>query len=83
MGGRYQRPPKTLLTITPREIFSSTDNGATWEPVQVSRQLSIPYCRGVLVKADDQRVIYLGNGESAFGSKGALHRSPVSVLVTR
>ena len=24
-------PPKTLLTITPREIFSSTDNGATWD----------------------------------------------------
>jgi photosystem II stability/assembly factor-like uncharacterized protein len=63
------------LTITPREVFSSTDNGATWEPVQVSRQLSIPYCRGVLVKADDPNVIYLGNGESAFGGVGALHRS--------
>jgi len=68
-------PPKTLLTITPREVFSSTDNGDTWAPVQVSRQLSIPYCRGVLVKADDPQVIYLGNGESAFGGLGALHRS--------
>ena len=68
-------PPKTLLTVTPREIFSSTDNGATWEPVQVRSQLSIPYCRGVLVKADDPQVIYLGNGESAFGGLGALHRS--------
>src|SRR5215831_2918330 len=48
-------PPKTLLTITPREIFTSTDNGATWEPVQVRSQMSIPYCRGVLVKADDPR----------------------------
>ena len=66
-------PPKTLLTITPREIFSSTDNGATWEPVQVRSQVSIPYCRGVLVKADDPQVIYLGNGESAFGGLGALH----------
>ena len=68
-------PPKTLLTITPREIFSSTDNGVTWEPVQVRSQVSIPYCRGVLVKADDPQVIYLGNGESAFGGLGALHRS--------
>ena len=66
-------PPKTLLTITPREIFSSTDNGATWEPVQVRSQVSIPYCRGVLVKADDPQMIYLGNGESAFGGLGALH----------
>jgi hypothetical protein len=68
-------PPKTLLTITPREVFASTDNGATWEPVHINRQLSIPYCRGVLVKADDPQVIYLGNGESAFGGAGALHRS--------
>jgi photosystem II stability/assembly factor-like uncharacterized protein len=68
-------PPKTVLTITPREIFSSTDNGATWVPVRVGSQVSIPYCRGVLVKADDPQVIYLGNGESAFGGLGALHRS--------
>jgi photosystem II stability/assembly factor-like uncharacterized protein len=68
-------PPKTLLIITPREIFSSTDNGVTWEPVQARSRVSIPYCRGVLVKADDPQVIYLGNGESAFGGLGALHRS--------
>ena len=43
--------------------------------MQVSCQLSIPYCRGVLVKADDPQVISLGNGESAFGGVGALHRS--------
>jgi hypothetical protein len=43
--------------------------------VQVRSQVSIPYCRGVLVKADDPQVIYLGNGESAFGGLGALHRS--------
>jgi photosystem II stability/assembly factor-like uncharacterized protein len=68
-------PPKTLLTITPREVFSSTDDGVTWEPVQVGGQVSIPYCRGVAVKAGDPQVIYMGNGESAFGSLGALHRS--------
>ncbi len=68
-------PPKTLLTITPREIFSSTDNGVEWEPVGVARQVSIPYCRGIVVKPDDPQVIYMGNGESAFGGVGAIHRS--------
>jgi photosystem II stability/assembly factor-like uncharacterized protein len=68
-------PPKTLLTITPREIFSSTDDGVTWEPVNVGGQISIPYCRGVAVKTDDPQVAYMGNGESAFGGSGALHRS--------
>ena len=68
-------PPKTLLTITPREIFSSTDDGASWQPGGVAGRLSIPYCRGIAVKPDDPQVIYLGNGESAFSGKGALHRS--------
>ena len=39
-------PPKTLLTITPREVFSSTDDGVTWEPVHVGGQVSLPYCPG-------------------------------------
>ncbi len=68
-------PPKTLLTITPREIFSSTDDGVKWEPVSVLKQVSIPYCRAVVVKSDDPQVIFIGNGESAFGGVGALHRS--------
>ena len=68
-------PPKTLLTVTPREIFSSTDNGATWEPMLVRSQVSVPYCRGVLVKADDPQVIYLGNGEIAFGGCHRASRS--------
>jgi photosystem II stability/assembly factor-like uncharacterized protein len=69
-------PPKTLLTITPREVFASTDDGVTWEPVAAGRQVSMPYCRAVAVKADDPQVVYMGNGESAFGGMGALHRSP-------
>jgi photosystem II stability/assembly factor-like uncharacterized protein len=68
-------PPKTLLTITPREIFASTDDGVSWEAVKASQQVSIPYCRAVAVKTDDPQVLYLGNGESAFGGRGALHRS--------
>ena len=68
-------PPKTLLTITPREIFASTDDGVTWEPVGAGQQMSMPYCRAVAIKTDDPQVLYLGNGESAFGGRGALHRS--------
>ena len=68
-------PPKTLLTITPREVFSSTDDGATWSTVGAGNQVSIPYCRAVAVKADDPQVIFMGNGDSAFGGQGALHRS--------
>ena len=68
-------PPKTLLTITPREVFSSTDDGDTWQPVSVGSQVSIPYCRPVLIKADDPQTIFMGNGNGAFGDSGAIHRS--------
>lgn len=68
-------PPKTLLTITPREVFSSTDDGVTWELVSAGQQVAIPYCRAVAIKADDPQVIYMGNGENAFGARGAIHRS--------
>ena len=68
-------PPKTLLTITPREVFSSTDDGATWVPGEAGRQVSIPYCRPVAIKADDPQTIFMGNGDGAFESTGAIHRS--------
>jgi photosystem II stability/assembly factor-like uncharacterized protein len=68
-------PPKTLLTITPREVFSSTDDGATWEPIGAGPQVSIPYCRPVAVKADEPQTIFMGNGDGPFGSTGAIHRS--------
>ena len=68
-------PPKTLLTITPREVFLSTDDGETWSPGQAAGQVSFPYCRPVAVKADDPQTIFMGNGESAFGGRGAIHRS--------
>jgi photosystem II stability/assembly factor-like uncharacterized protein len=66
---------KKVLVITPREVFATMDDGMTWEPLGISKQLSLPYCRGVAVKADAPQVIFMGNGESAFGGQGAIHRS--------
>ena len=66
---------KQVLVITPREVFATTDDGMTWEPLGIGKQLSLPYCRGVAVKADAPQVIFMGNGESAFGGQGAIHRS--------
>ena len=68
-------PPKTLLTITPGEVFSSTDDGVTWEALGAAPQVSLPYCRAVAVKEDDPNVVYMGSGEGAYGGVGAVHRS--------
>lgn len=68
-------PQKRVWVITPREVFTTTDDGTTWESLGVGKQLSLPYCRGVVVKPDAPHVIFMGNGESAFGGQGAIHRS--------
>lgn len=67
--------PKTVLTITPGEVFSSTDDGVTWDPLGASLKVSIPYCRTVAISKDDPEVVYMGNGDSPFGITGALYRS--------
>ena len=68
-------PPKTLLTITPREVFASTDDGTTWEPQGAGSQVSPYYCRAIAVAQGDPEVVYMGNGDGAYGSLGAIHRS--------
>jgi photosystem II stability/assembly factor-like uncharacterized protein len=66
---------KKVCVITPREIFATVDDGSTWEPLGIGKQLSLPYCRAAVVKPDAPEVIFVGNGESAFGGQGAIHRS--------
>lgn len=68
-------PQKTVWIITPREVFTTIDDGKTWERLGIGKQLSLPYCRGVVVKPDAPQVIFMGNGESAFGGQGGIHRS--------
>jgi photosystem II stability/assembly factor-like uncharacterized protein len=67
--------PKKVCVITPREVFTTVDDGATWEAVGIGQQLSLPYCRAAVVKPDAPDVLFMGNGESAFGGRGAIHRS--------
>ena len=67
--------PKTVLTITPWEIFASTDAGETWQGLGISRQFSMPYCRGVALKEDDPRVMFIAAGDAPVGSTGNVQRT--------
>ena len=67
--------PKTVLTSTPREVFTSTDTGESWQGLGVSQHFSMPYCRDILVKKDSPDVIFVATGESPFGVTGNLQRS--------
>ena len=67
--------PKTVLTSTPREVFTSTDTGESWQGLGVGEHFSMPYCRDILVKKDSPDVIFVATGESPFGVTGNLQRS--------
>ena len=66
---------KTVLVSTPREIFASRDDGATFQSLLSSNRLEMPYCRWVAVKADDPRVMFVANGDAAIGNTGTIRRS--------
>ena len=74
-------PPKTVFIIANREIYASTDNGATWETR--SMQKSVPweyprketYLRGIAVDPADPKSLFLGCGDFTPGSSGAIARS--------
>ncbi len=68
--------PKAVLVSTPWEIFVSTDTGESWEGWGMARHFGTPrYCRGLALKEDDPRVLFVGTGDGPLGSTGAIWRS--------
>ena len=71
--------PTKILATTPNGIFTSTDEGESWElhefPLFTEGD-RLSYCRGVTLKADDPNVIYVGNGANqSVGKTGRVQRS--------
>jgi photosystem II stability/assembly factor-like uncharacterized protein len=71
-------PQFKILATTPDGIWSSVDDGETWNlhgfPKFAERD-AISYCRGIAIKPDDPNVIFVGNGDSIPGKIGAIQRT--------
>ena len=67
--------PKRLLAATNNDMNLSTDDGATWKPLQVGRSLPWSYCRALAQPIGRQDVILLGNGSGPPGDAGSVVRS--------
>lgn len=68
-----------VVVGTPMGAFLSRDDGESWSRHDFPRFFEgnpISYCRGVAVKTDDPRVIFVGNGDNVPGKIGAIQRSP-------
>jgi photosystem II stability/assembly factor-like uncharacterized protein len=74
-------PPRAVFIVVNREIYASTDNGRTWEPLEMQKRLPWDYprkenyLRAVAVDPGNTKRILLGFGDFTPGSSGAIAAS--------
>ena len=67
-----------VYATSPFGIATSTDEGENWDYhyfPKFNAADNRSYCRGVMLKADDPNVIFVGNGDAIPGVTGAIQRS--------
>jgi photosystem II stability/assembly factor-like uncharacterized protein len=70
--------PTALFATTPFGIATSTDEGEHWKYhyyPKFHEADARSYCRGVMLKADDPNVMFVGNGDTIPGLAGAIQIS--------
>ena len=66
---------RAVLVTTPREIFSSTDGGESWQGLGVTKQFPYSYTRAITIKEDDPKTIFVGHGQTSSPTAGSVQRS--------
>jgi hypothetical protein len=66
---------RRMLASTNNDLNVSTDDGGTWQPLEIGKSLPWSYCRGMGQKAGSPEVVFLGNGDFPPGSVGVVARS--------
>lgn len=67
-------PDKVFLAVR-MGLFASTDDGATWQDMQVGRFSPLRYGRDIRVSPQDPAVMYACLSVAAFSEQGSLYRS--------
>ena len=68
-------PPKAILTVVNDDVWRSTDDGKTWQPARAREVFPWHYPRGIAVKPNDPRTVFLTLGDSTPGRIGTVMRS--------
>jgi photosystem II stability/assembly factor-like uncharacterized protein len=68
-------PPKTVFTVVNDDIWRSTDDGKTWHAARAREVFPWHYPRGIAVKPNDPRTVFLTLGDSTPGRIGTVVRS--------
>jgi len=68
-------PPKAVFTVVNDDVWRSVDDGKTWQPARAREVFPWHYPRGIAVKPDDPRTVFLTLGDSTPGRVGTIMRS--------
>ncbi len=68
-------PPKTVVVVVNNDVYTSTDNGASWKSVGVRETFPMAYPRGIKVQPGKPNVIFLTLGDTTPGRTGVVMRS--------
>jgi len=68
-------PPKAVFTVVNDDIWRSVDDGRTWTPAHAREVFPWHYPRGIAVKPNDPKTVFLTLGDSTPGRVGTVMRS--------
>ena len=68
-------PPTTVFLVVSDEVFTSTDNGASWRSVNIKDTFPMGYPRGITVRSDDPKVVMISIGDFTPGTTGTVMRT--------
>jgi photosystem II stability/assembly factor-like uncharacterized protein len=68
-------PPKTVIVVVNNDVYTSTNDGATWAPIHIREVFPFSYPRGIMVQPGDPRVVFLTIGDTTPGRIGTVMRS--------
>jgi len=68
-------PPKAVFTVVNDDVWRSTDDGKSWQAARARETFPWHYPRGIAVRPDDARTVFLTLGDSTPGRIGTIMRS--------
>jgi photosystem II stability/assembly factor-like uncharacterized protein len=68
-------PPKTVFVVVNNDVYTSTDEGATWKPLRVREVFPWSYPRGIAVQPGNAKTVFVTIGDTTPGRIGTVMRS--------
>ena len=66
---------KTVYVVVNNEVYTSGDDGASWDPVGIREVFPLTYPRNLRIDPNDPDVAYVTLGDTTPGTTGAVMRT--------